>query len=151
MSLNDWLRNLHPCPVEIVCDVSDWRFEIFLHSWPVRCLLLSTPGVSFFFRTFQVISDLPTLRSFKMAWFSPKDSSLLFMLVYLFLTQMQSSQAKPKVKTRTILESPRIPHTLTSPAERECCHSTTTSVPPTQRSHDPGLVRHADHEWKGWS
>ena len=32
-----------------------------------------------------------------------KDSSLVFILVYPFLTQMQSSQAKPKAKTKSKL------------------------------------------------
>ena len=30
-SLNDWLKNIHPSPVEIVCDVTDWCFGLFLH------------------------------------------------------------------------------------------------------------------------
>ena len=65
--------------------------------------------MSFFFKTFQVVVvqaipnacamaliDFPSFLSFKMACFSPKGSSLVFMSS--FLTQMQSSQAKPKWK-----------------------------------------------------
>ena len=39
-------------------------------------------------------------RSFKMVCFSPKDSSLAFMLVYFFLTQIQSSQEIPKTRSK---------------------------------------------------
>ena len=60
---------------------------------PVRCLLLSTPVASFFFRTLQIVvgampnacqmalHDFHSFLSFKMASFSPIDSSLV-LLVY---------------------------------------------------------------------
>ena len=68
---NDWLRYFHPCPMEIVCEVTDWCFGDFLHSshnvsainccyfpW-LPCLIfylfLNMPAVYSFFRTFQVV------------------------------------------------------------------------------------------------
>ena len=60
---------------------------------PVRRLLLSTPVVSFFFGTFQMVvlaianicamalMGFPSSLSFTIAYFSPIDSSLVFMLV----------------------------------------------------------------------
>ena len=31
-SSNGWLRNLHPCPVEIVSDIMGWFWVFFIHS-----------------------------------------------------------------------------------------------------------------------
>ena len=67
---------------------------VFLYR-TVRCLLLSTPAVSFFLRTFQVTSYPHLFSSFKMACFSPRLLSGLYVGLA-FLTQMQSSQAKSK-------------------------------------------------------
>ena len=61
---------------------------------PIQCLLLRSPVVSSFFRTFQIVLvampnacpmaliDFPYFLSFKIASFSSIDSSLVFMLVY---------------------------------------------------------------------
>ena len=81
-------------------------------------VLLSTPAVYFFFRTFQVVVqlvvvqvvvqpnacamaliDLPSFLSFKMACFSPKDSSLDFMLVF-FKHKCSLHRQNPRLKPR---------------------------------------------------
>ena len=112
------------CIVEIenvrdVTDVSGFFFTTltgFLSSTAVVflgrrvwCLLLGMP-VSFFFRTFQVVaqaipsacasSDFPFILSFKMACFSPKDSSLVCMLVYLFEHKCSLHRQNPRLKPR---------------------------------------------------
>ena len=79
---------------------------------PVRCLLLSTPAVSLFFRTFQVVVQaIPNACAMALIDFpfSKLQNGLLFSQRQLsglhvglsFLTQMQSSQAKPKAKTKS--------------------------------------------------
>ena len=123
-SSNGWLRYLHPCPMEIVCDVTDWCFggffftalTMFLSSTAVVflgqtvwCLFLSTLLVSFIFRTFQVVQAIPnacamalnnfsSFLNFKMACFACSGLHIGSS----FRTQMQSAQAKLKAKSRTI-------------------------------------------------
>lgn len=65
-----------------------------------------TPVVSFLVMTFQIVvfsmlsafktalMDFTLFHSFKMEWWSPIDSSLVFILVYPFEGQMQPSQVK---------------------------------------------------------
>ena len=74
---------------------------------PVRCLLLSMPAVSFFFRTFQVV--VQAIPNDRFLSFSELQNGLLFSQRQLsglhvglsFLTQTQSSQTKPKAKTKS--------------------------------------------------
>ena len=80
---------------------------------PVRCLLFSTPAVSFFFRTFQVVVQaIPNVCPMALINFPPFSklkNGLLFSqrllsghhVGFSFLTQMQSSQAKPKTETKS--------------------------------------------------
>ena len=123
-SLNCWLRNLHHCSVEIVCDVTYWCFAVFLHSSQnvsvinCCCLAWSTCSVSIsqFSSGFSGHSKLLyKLSPLLVQWlwsillffqfqnglvFSQRQLSSLHVSLS-FLTQMQSSQVKSKVKTKT--------------------------------------------------
>ena len=122
-SLKSWLRCLHPCPLEIVCDVPDWCFQVFLNRsrkvsvfyccflWST-CLMFVAQHANGFF-LFQDIQNCctsyPQCLCNRFPFFSKLQNGLLFSQRQLsdlyvglsFLTQMQFSQAKPKAQTKS--------------------------------------------------
>ena len=124
-SSNGWLRYLHPCPMEMVCDVTDWCSEVFLHV--AQCFCHQLLLFSLFDLLYVCCSVRQRCLSFSEHWcwtsylqclcngsdrfplFYKLQNSLLFtqrqlfhLHVFLsFLTQMQFSQAKPKAKSKS--------------------------------------------------
>lgn len=120
-SMNAVLWYLHPCPVELIGDVTHCCLLIFsslisgflscaiviLLDFPILWMFLSAPVVSFFVKTFQIAVwampnvfaipriNFPSFLRLKMTT-DVYGRKAVFMLIYLsFFYQIQSSQVKP--------------------------------------------------------